>query len=65
MEYCEIWEQKGWKKKGGDIKNLDLIQTLWELYNNHDNIIFEHVRSIRLKTTLNRKVMLKQMNLLI
>lgn len=44
-EYCEIWEKNKWKKRGGEIKNLDLIQKLWELYNSHENIIFEHVRS--------------------
>lgn len=26
------WEQKGWKKKGGEIKNLDLVQEVYPLY---------------------------------
>jgi len=26
------WERKGWKKPGGDIKNLDLIQPMFALY---------------------------------
>lgn len=26
------WEAKGWKKKGGEIKNLDIVQELYELY---------------------------------
>lgn len=26
------WAAKGWKKKGGDIKNLDLVQEAYELY---------------------------------
>lgn len=26
------WKQKGWKKAGGPIKNLDLVQELYELY---------------------------------
>ena len=26
------WAEKGWKKKGGDIKNLDLVQEAYELY---------------------------------
>lgn len=26
------WEQKGWKKSGGPIKNLDLVQQLRSLY---------------------------------
>lgn len=27
------WEQKGWKKKGGEIKNLDIVQEVYPLYN--------------------------------
>lgn len=26
------WQAKGWKKKGGEIKNLDLVQEMFELY---------------------------------
>ncbi len=26
------WAARGWTKKGGDIKNLDLVQELYELY---------------------------------
>lgn len=26
------WAAKGWKKKGGEIKNLDLVQEAYELY---------------------------------
>lgn len=26
------WEQKGWKKKGGEIKNLDIVQSVYPLY---------------------------------
>jgi ribonuclease HI len=26
------WEKKGWKKSGGDIKNLDIIKTAYALY---------------------------------
>lgn len=26
------WEQKGWKKKGGEIKNLDIVQEVFPLY---------------------------------
>ncbi len=28
------WEAKGWKKKGGEIKNLDLVKEAYELYQN-------------------------------
>lgn len=26
------WEEKGWKKKGGEIKNLDIVRELYPLY---------------------------------
>ncbi len=26
------WQAKGWKKKGGEIKNLDIVQTVFPLY---------------------------------
>lgn len=26
------WESKGWKKKGGDIKNIDIVQEAYQLY---------------------------------
>ncbi len=29
------WEKKGWKRKGGPIKNLDLVQELFALYLDH------------------------------
>jgi ribonuclease HI len=28
------WAAKDWKKKGGEIKNLDLVQEAYELYGN-------------------------------
>lgn len=28
------WEAKGWKKSGGAIKNLDIVQEVYTLYNN-------------------------------
>ncbi len=28
------WEAKGWKKKGGEIKNLDIVQEVYPLYQN-------------------------------
>lgn len=54
-KYCEIWENNNWKKKGGEIKNLDLIQLLWKLYNKNNNIIFEHIRSHTGKTDFKSK----------
>ena len=31
------WEQKGWKRKGDPLKNLDLVKPLLELYRAHPN----------------------------
>ena len=33
------WEAKGWKKKGGEIKNLDLVKKAYELYQNSKSIL--------------------------
>jgi ribonuclease HI len=31
-KWAESWEKKGWRKAGGDIKNLSLIQAAYALY---------------------------------
>ncbi|HIF22041.1 MAG TPA: ribonuclease HI [Gemmatimonadetes bacterium] len=36
-KWAPNWERKGWKKKGGPIKNLELIQELYELFHAHEN----------------------------
>lgn len=33
------WAVKEWKKKGGEIKNLDLVQEAYELYQNSNAIL--------------------------
>ena len=33
------WEKKGWKKPGGEIKNLELIQTMFALHQKIKNQI--------------------------
>lgn len=37
------WESKGWKKKGGEIKNLDIVRELYDLYNS-SNVELRWVR---------------------
>ena len=32
------WQQRGWTKKGGEIKNLDIVRELYELYSNSQGI---------------------------
>ena len=36
--WAKTWEAKGWKKKGGAIKNLDLVQELYELFHDHPGL---------------------------
>jgi ribonuclease HI len=33
-KWAPNWERNGWKKKGGEIKNLDLVQKMLPLYRN-------------------------------
>ena len=33
------WEGKGWKKSGGPIKNLDIVQEVYRLYNNSKAVL--------------------------
>ena len=34
MKWAPAWEKNGWKKKNGEIKNLDIVKPLFELYKN-------------------------------
>ena len=34
-KWAAAWEKNGWKKKTGEIKNLDIVQELFELYSNN------------------------------
>ena len=34
-KWADGWERQGWKKKTGSIKNLELVQKAWELYNRY------------------------------
>lgn len=33
-KWAPAWERNGWKKKTGEIKNLDIVKPLYELYKN-------------------------------
>ncbi len=33
-QWAPNWEAKGWVKKGGEIKNLDIVKDLYEAYQN-------------------------------
>ena len=32
-QWAESWETRGWTKKTGPIKNLEMVKTIWKLYN--------------------------------
>ena len=34
-KWAVMWEAKGWKKKSGPIKNLDMVKEMWELYSKY------------------------------
>jgi len=34
-EWAPSWKAKGWRKKQGEIKNLDIVKELYELYETH------------------------------
>lgn len=35
-KWAPSWERNNWQKKRGEIKNLDLVKELYNLYQNHD-----------------------------
>ena len=39
------WEKKGWKRKGGPLKNLDLVKELLALYRSRPNCPLEWMRA--------------------
>ena len=39
------WKAKGWTKKTGPIKNLDLVQELYALYHGHPGLTLEWIRA--------------------
>ena len=52
-KWAENWEQNGWRKKSGEIKNLDLVKEAYALYKKGDvNLVF--VRG-HVGTALNEK----------
>ena len=34
-QWAPTWSRSGWRKKSGEIKNLDLVQKLYQLYQSH------------------------------
>jgi ribonuclease HI len=44
-KWAYSWEKNGWKRKGGEIKNLELIKRIFRLYNHiKEQISIEYVK---------------------
>ena len=44
-QYAPVWEKNDWKKKGGEIKNLDLVKLVYNEYKNRKirlNFVYGH-----------------------
>lgn len=44
-EWAPQWEKKGWKRKTGPIKNLDLVQELYALHRAHPNAKLQWIKA--------------------
>jgi ribonuclease HI len=44
-EWAQKWEQRGWRRKGGPIKNLDLVRELFELARSRPNASLRWVKA--------------------
>ena len=43
--WAKAWAAKGWKKKGGEIKNLELVQALYRLYHGHPGLELRWIKA--------------------
>ena len=43
-KWAPTWELNGWKKKGGEIKNLDLVQELFAVYKANPGVKLQWTR---------------------
>ena len=43
-KWAPTWESNGWKKKGGEIKNLDLVQELFAAYKANQDVKLQWTR---------------------
>lgn len=44
-EWAAGWERRGWRRKGGPIKNLELVQRLWNLAQRHPDVKLTWIRA--------------------
>jgi len=44
-EWAAAWERNGWRRKGGAVKNLELVQELWALAQAHPRVRLRWIAS--------------------
>ena len=44
-EWAAGWEKRGWKRKTGPIKNLDLVRELWALAQARPGVKFKWIKA--------------------
>jgi ribonuclease HI len=44
-EWAEGWEKRGWRRKTGPIKNLDLVRELYALSKDHPNVRLRWIKA--------------------
>lgn len=44
-EWAAGWERRGWKRKGGEIKNLDLVKRLYALAGEHPHVTLSWIKA--------------------
>lgn len=44
-EWARGWEKKGWKRSTGPIANLDLVQKLWSLAQEHPSVSLKWIKA--------------------
>jgi ribonuclease HI len=44
-EWAANWKRRGWKRKTGPIKNLELVQELYELYLSQPNVTLKWIKA--------------------
>jgi ribonuclease HI len=44
-EWAAMWERRGWRRRSGPIANLELVQTLYELAQDHPNVTLRWIRA--------------------
>jgi len=44
-EWAPNWQRRGWRRKGGPIKNLDLVQELYELVTSRHDVELRWIRA--------------------